>query len=174
MKLARPAPVVAPVAALVAAISAALVLPHAAQAQGTLSIHDAYARGANPKSGAAFMIIDNAGTEACTLMGASTEAADKAELHTNRDEGGMMTMVATGPIEIGPEESHALVRGGDHLMLMGLKQPLKDGDHVQLVLDFGDCGLIHIAVPVDNQRKPDAAGAADAGGDHAGHGAMTH
>ena len=156
---------------LIPALVAALVLPLAAQAQGTISIHEAYARGANPKSGAAFMVIDNAGSGACTLMGATTEAADKAELHTNRDEGGMMKMVATGPIEIGPGESHALVRGGDHLMLMGLKQPLQDGANVPLVLDFGDCGLIHIAVPVDNQRKP---GAADAGGDHAGHGAMTH
>ncbi len=145
---------------------AALSLPLAAQAQGTISIDDAYARGANPKSGAAFMVIANAGPAACTLMGATTDAADKAELHTSRDEGGMMKMVATGPIEIGPGESHALARGADHIMLMGLKQPLKDGDSVPLVLDFGDCGLIHIAVPVDNQRKP---GAADAG-----HGAMTH
>lgn len=151
----------------------ALLSPFAAQAQGTISIHEAYARGANPKSGAAFMVIGNSGTSACTLMGATTEAADKAELHTSRDEGGVMKMVATGPIEIGPGESHALLRGGDHIMLMGLKQPLADGGQVPLVLDFGDCGLVHIAVPVDNRRKPDAADATGAG-DHAGHGAMTH
>ena len=160
---------------VIPAIVAALLSPLAAQAQATISIHDAYARGANPKSGAAFMVIENAGTGACTLMGATTDAADKAELHTSRDEGGMMKMMAIGPLEIGPGESHTLARGADHIMMMGLKQPLKDGDNVALVLDFGDCGLINIAVPVDNQRKPDAAdGAADGGGDHAGHGAMTH
>ena len=157
-------------AALAAALIAAL-LPCAALADDHIRIQDGYARGANPKSGAAFMVIENAGTDACTLMGATTDAADKAELHTSRDEGGMMKMVAIGPLEIGPGESHTLVRGADHIMMMGLKQPLKDGDNVALVLDFGDCGLIHIAVLVDNQRKP---GAADAGGDHAGHGAMTH
>lgn len=144
------------------------LMPFAAQAQGTISIHDGYARGANPKSGAAFMVIENAGTTACTLMGVSTEAADKAELHTSRDEGGMMKMVAIGPIEIGPGGRHELARGGDHIMLMGLKAPLKDGETVAMVLDFDDCGLVHIALPVDNQRKP---GAAD---DHTGHGAMTH
>ena len=151
---------------LIPALVVFALMPLAAAAQGGISIHEAYARGANPKSGAAFMVIENAGTTACKLMGATTDAADKAELHTSRDEGGVMKMIATGPIEIGPGESHALARGADHIMLMGLKQPLKDGDSVPLVLDFGDCGLIHIAVPVDNQRKP---GAADAG-----HGAMTH
>ena len=156
---------------LIPALVVFALLPLAAAAQGGISIHEAYARGANPKSGAAFMVITNAGPDACTFMGATTDAADKAELHTSRDEGGMMKMVAIDPIEIGPDESHALTRGGDHIMLMGLKAPLKDGENVALVLDFGDCGLIHIAVPVDNQRKPDAA---DAGGDHAGHGAMTH
>ncbi|RCW88113.1 copper chaperone PCu(A)C [Paracoccus lutimaris] len=148
------------------------LMPLAAAAEGTVSVHDGYARGANPKSGAAFMVIENAGTTACTLMGATSDAADKAELHTSRDERGVMKMVATGPIEIGPGSSHELARGGDHVMLMGLKAPLKDGETVPLVLDFGDCGLIHIALPVDNQRKPGAAGADD--GDHAGHGTMTH
>lgn len=152
-------------------LAVALLSPLAAQAQGQISIADAYARGANPKSGAAFMVIENTGAGACTLMGATTEAADKAELHTSRDEGGMMKMVPTGPIEIGPGESHALVRGADHVMLMGLNQPLKDGDSLPLVLDFGDCGRIDITVPVDNKRKP---GAGDAGGDHTGHGAMTN
>ncbi len=157
-------------AALAAALIAAL-LPCAALADDHIRIQDGYARGANPKSGAAFMVIENAGTTACKLMGATTDAADKAELHTSRDEGGGMKMIATGPIEIGPGESHALARGGDHIMLMGVKQPLKDGESLALTLDMGDCGLVAVTVPVDNQRKP-AAGQ-DAG-DHAGHGAMTH
>ena len=159
-----------PISVLAVALLSPLAAQAQAQAQGQISIADAYARGANPKSGAAFMVIENTGAGACTLMGATTEVAGKAELHTSRDEGGMK-MVPTGPIEIGPGESHALVRGADHVMLMGLKQPLKDGDSVPLVLDFGDCGQVQITVPVDNQRKP---GAADAGGDHAGHGAMTN
>ena len=156
---------------LIPALVVFALMPLAAAAQGGISIHEAYARGANPKSGAAFMVIENAGTTACKLMGATTDAADKAELHTSRDEGGVMKMIATGPIEIGPGESHALARGGDHIMLMGLKQPLKDGENLALTLDMGDCGLVAVTVPVDNQRKP-AAGQ-DAG-DHAGHGAMTH
>lgn len=140
---------------LIPAIIAAL-LPLAALAEGQVSVQDAYARAANPKSGAAFMTIVNGGKDACTLMGVTTDAAARAEMHTSRDEGGMMKMVATGPIEIGPGESHALGRGGDHVMLMGLKQPLKTGDKITLTLDMGDCGLLSTVVPVDNDRKSDA------------------
>ena len=145
---------------LIPAIIAAL-LPLAALAEGQVSVQDAYARAANPKSGAAFMVIANAGPEACTFMGATTDAADKAELHTSRDEGGMMKMVAIDPIEIGPDESHALTRGGDHIMLMGLKAPLKDGETVNVTLTFEKAGDVTVTVEVLPLRAegPDCADA---------------
>ena len=61
-----------------------------------------------------------------------------------------------GGITIPAGAEHQLARGGDHVMLMGLKQPLKTGDKITLTLDMGDCGLLSTVVPVDNDRKSDA------------------
>lgn len=128
------------------------LLPLAAMAQTQISTEYVYIHATNPKSAAAYMVIRNDGGQTCTLMGVSTPAAARAELHSTRDEGGVMKMVAIGPVDIGPGESLALAPGWDHLMLMGLTAPLKDGDQVELVLDMGDCGLVQVQAPVDNAR----------------------
>ncbi|SFX26098.1 hypothetical protein SAMN04244548_00653 [Paracoccus pantotrophus] len=131
------------------------LIPLAAPAQdAVLVVRDGYARAANPRSGAAFMVIENRGTEACTLSSVASDAAERVELHTHRDEGGVMRMVKAGPIRIPAGSRHALARGGDHVMLMGLKQPLADGDQLALTLDFGPCGRVETRLPVDNGRMP--------------------
>lgn len=158
--------------AVILAAAAALV-PLAALAHDGMAVEDAYARSANPKAGAAFMVLDNHREVACRLVGASSDAAEKVELHTHTEVDGVMQMgPIEGGIEIAPGAQHALARGGDHVMLMGLKQPLENGQAVALTLDFGDCGTMEVEVPVDNDRQPEAAGAAatmdhDA---HSGHG----
>ncbi|WBU56966.1 copper chaperone PCu(A)C [Paracoccus sediminicola] len=134
----------------------ALCSPVAALAESSdLQIADAYARSSNPKSGAAFMTIRNTGDQDCTLGLVSTERADKAELHTSKeDDQGMMRMLPIeGGIEIAAGGEHALARGGDHVMLMGLTEPLEEGDELALTLDFGDCGMVDLTVPVDNKRS---------------------
>lgn len=150
------------------AVAAALT-PAVALAQ-TPAVSDAYARSANPQSGAAFMVITNPGAADCTLIAATGDAAERIELHTHREEGGVMKMMRDEDGFVIPAGgSHALERGGDHVMLMGLAAPLADGDVVPLVLDFGDCGTLAVEVPVDNARQPDAAPAMNAG-DAAAHG----
>lgn len=134
----------------------AALLPAAALAQDGLSVRDAYARSANPRTGAVFMVVENRGPAACTLTAVSTEAAERAELHTHAEEGGVMKMMRVeGGIPVPAGGEHALARGGDHVMLMGLKAPLAQGDTVTLTLDFGDCGTRQIEAAVDNDRAPD-------------------
>ncbi|MDQ7260362.1 copper chaperone PCu(A)C [Paracoccus sp. PS-1] len=136
------------------------LLPPAAMAQD-LVLRDGYARAANPRSAAAFMVIQNRGAAPCTLSAVASDAAERVALHTHREESGVMRMAEAGPIEIPAGGSHPLARGGDHVMLMGLKRPLQDGDTLVLMLDFGGCGTIDARLPVDNGRMP-------------GHGAMAH
>lgn len=128
------------------------LLPLAAMAQTQISTEYVYIHATNPKSAAAYMLIRNDSAQTCTLMGVSTPAAARAELHRTRDEGGVMRMISPGPVVLGPDESLVLAPGWDHLMLMGLTAPLKDGDQVELVLDMGDCGLVQVLAPVDNAR----------------------
>ncbi|SFA42176.1 hypothetical protein SAMN04487972_102262 [Paracoccus halophilus] len=130
------------------------MLPLTAMAQEGVRITDGHARGANPKSGAAYMVIRNDGDRACTLSGVETDAAARAELHTSREENGLMRMVRTGPVPIPPGASHELAPGRDHVMLMGLKTPLRDGAELALTLDLGACGRLDVTVPVVNTRLP--------------------
>ncbi len=136
--------------------SLALLLPMTAFAdEAKIAVSDAYARSSNPKSGAAYMVLTNEGTTSCTLGKVTTDAADMAEVHTMRDENGVMKMMAADPVVLEPGASHSLTRGGDHLMLMGLHEALADGQRFPVTLDFGDCGSVNAEIVVDNERKPD-------------------
>ena len=157
-------------AALAALPLAALAQTPAAPAD-VLTVTGAYARSTNPKAGAAFMTIENKGSADCVLKGASAPAVtDRAELHTNREENGVMSMLSLESITVPAGGSHALERGGDHIMLMDTKAPLAEGDRIALTLDFGDCGQVPLTVAVDNKAgMPGAPGQAQGAGHMGGH-----
>lgn len=120
-----------------------------------ISIEDAYAR-SGAKSGAAFFVIMNKSDTDDRLVAASTDAAPRVELHTHiEDENGVMKMreVEAGfPVPAGG--MHALERGGDHVMFMGLDQPLPEGESISVTLTFENAGDVVVEIPVDNDRKP--------------------
>lgn len=137
---------------LIPCAALAALLPLAAAAEGAITLTDGYVRSGNPKSAAAFMLITNNGSEDCRLSGVESDAAARVELHTHREEDGVMKMVAIPDgIAIPAGGTHELARGGDHVMLMGLHQPLAEGDSIGLALDFGDCGTVLVELPVANQ-----------------------
>lgn len=152
---------------MIAAVLAALPLSALAEAPG-IAVTDAYARSSNPQTGAAFMTIANHNGSDCVLRGASSPAAERVELHTHKDDGGVMKMMAVADMPVPAGATRALQRGGDHVMFMGLKKPLKDGDIVETKLDFGDCGMLELNIKVDNARTP-APGAAMGHGQMKGH-----
>lgn len=142
---------------LLAAVAAtvALALPIAAAAHDGVRIVDPYAR-LSAKSGAVFFKMENHAMEDDRLIAARTDLAQKAELHTHIDDGnGVMQMrEIEGGIPIVGMEQHSLVRGGDHVMLMGLARSLQDGDTFTLILTFERTGDVTVEVPVDNDRMP--------------------
>ena len=134
-----------------------------------IKIVDPYARAASPvaKSGAAFMVIENHGDTDDRLIGVRTEAAMRPELHTHKenDQGVMQMLQVEEGFPIPAGGTHALARGGDHVMLMGLTGPLEQGGAIQVVLVFEASGEIEVEIPVDNERKPGMHSGA-----HSGHG----
>ena len=146
---------------------AAALLAFPAFAGETLMIQDPYARtmGGVGTSGAVFFTVMNHGAEEDRLIDARSDVAQKVELHTHKDDGnGVMQMLHVPEgfvIPAGGE--HALARGGDHVMLMGLTREVDDGDVIILTLVFEKAGEVVIEAPVDNARK---AGMAM---DHSGH-----
>ena len=135
---------------LLAASLALIALPALAQVQ----ITDAYGRSTGA-SGAVFLTITNPDVTDDRLLSATTDAAEMAMLHTSMmDANGVMSMPElAGGVVIPAGGAHALARGGDHIMLMGLTAPLKDGDTLRLILTFELAGPIALDVIIDNKRQ---------------------
>jgi copper(I)-binding protein len=153
---------------LAAAALSLAALPALADA-AKITVMDPYARSSTPssKSGAIFFELMNGGSDD-RLIGASTEAAGRAELHTHQEDGdGVMKMIHVEEgFTLPAGSTTSFARGGKHVMLMGLTGPLEQGATVPLTLIFEKAGEVTVEVPVDLERKPKAG----AHGGHSGHG----
>ena len=123
----------------------------AIQAQDTLSIEKAWVRETPPGSpnGAGYFMVKGSNTDD-RLIGVkvSAEIADRAELHTHKHEAGMMKMVKVEAIDV-PQGGEAVLKPhGNHVMLIGLKRLLKEGETIVLELQFEHAGTINLEVPV--------------------------
>ena len=138
---------------------AALVLAGAAvhaMPPGALTVEHAWARPTvvGQQAGGAYVILHNAGATADRLLGGSTPAAERVEVHEMRMDGSVMRMRELAALELPAGKSTKLEPGGLHLMLMGLKAPLKVGDQVPLKLRFEKAGEVEVMLQV--QVKPAA------------------
>lgn len=124
-----------------------------------LEAHDPYARASHmmAQSGAAFMELRNTGSSDCHVTAARSDIAERVELHTHiEDEHGVMRMVEVEEGFVIPAgESHMLMRGGDHVMFLGLHDGLTQGDDVAVTLVLADGATLELTVPVDMERMPD-------------------
>jgi copper(I)-binding protein len=98
---------------------------------------------------AAFMSLTNPGKSDISLTSATSPVAGLVQIHEMAMQDGKMVMQEKpGGIKV-PAGSHAhLAPSGDHVMLMGLKQPLKPGDEVPVTLKFSDGSSHDLTVPV--------------------------
>lgn len=99
-------------------------------------------------NGAAYLTITNSAETGDTLLSAETPAADRAELHEHIHEGDVMKMRRVDKLEIKPGSSLEMAPMGYHMMLIGLKAPLKAGDLVRLSLTFQMAGKVEVEAPV--------------------------
>lgn len=106
--------------------------------------------------------LQNNGDQADRLVGASSPAAERVELHTmSVDAQGVMRMREVEGIELAPRGRVELKPGqGYHLMLMGLRAPLKEDDRVPLTLRFERAGAIEVEMEVQARKLEEGAAAA--------------
>ena len=115
-------------------------------------VRDAWIREPPPRSPAAgYLVIENRGGDLVELVAVATEAAEQTEIHVMEHKDDRMTMRRVAKLQVPAGEEVALKPGGTHLMLMELRQPLRDGDEVELALRFGDGTERRIQMPV--QKK---------------------
>jgi copper(I)-binding protein len=142
---------------------------------GTLTIGHPWARAsAGPvRNGAAYLTVHNAGA-ADSLIAVSGDIAERVELHTHLMEGDVMKMRRVEAVEVPAHGMAALEPGGFHVMLIGLAQPLKEGQHFPLTLTFRDAGEVAVEVKVEAVGSMGPAGASSMGHSTMDHGTMEH
>jgi periplasmic copper chaperone A len=144
------------------AFAAGLAVASAALAQpAQLEVNNAWA-GATPgkaENGVAYLMIQS--PTADRLVSASSPVAKKAELHTMSMEGTVMRMRPVAGLDIPAGQPVTLKPGGEHIMLMGLNQPLREGQSFALTLEFEKAGphTVTVAVEKAGARGPGPAAA---------------
>jgi len=98
---------------------------------------------------AAYMKIENQTAADISLRSASADdAAQTIELHKMELVGSIMKMRRVETIDIPAGGTAELKPGGYHLMVIGLKKELKEGDKVTITLEFSGGLRKTITVPV--------------------------
>lgn len=150
------------------ALVATIAAPVSAQGvrQMPITVAAPWSRATSPRAtiGAGYLAIRNTGAQPDRLISATSPRAAKVEIHTMSMDDGIMRMrplpgglgvPARGQVILGP--------GGNHLMLIGLKAPLREGESVPATLRFARAGTIGVRFQVVGAG---ATGPAAAGGRH--------
>lgn len=120
-------------------------------AAGGITIEGAWARPPAMAGGnaAAYLVINNGGSEADRLIGASSPLG-MTEIHESfeGEDGTMGMRPVEGGVEVPAGGSVELKRGGLHIMFMGVAEPPAAGDTVSLTLTFEKAGEMTLDVPV--------------------------
>ena len=116
--------------------------------------------------GAVYLTITDTGAPDM-LTGVATPVAGMAGLHESINDNGVMKMRPVTSLLVAPGKAVALAPGGYHIMLMDLKQPLKEGDSFPVTLSFAKSGQVTVTAIVAT-----AGAAAMPGMDHGGMGGM--
>ena len=116
--------------------AAALLIGAASLPAGAanISVSDAWARATMPgqKVSAAYMQIQSDAD--ARLIGASSPAVPRVEVHEMKMDGDVMRMREVKAIDLPKGKTVMLQPGGLHVMLMNLPKPIAAGDIIPLVL----------------------------------------
>jgi copper(I)-binding protein len=127
-------------AALAAAAATLMLLSPLAACAESVKVGNAWVRPPAPGQKTASAYIDLTSERDAALVAVGSPAAARAEMHSMTMDGGVMRMRALPRIELPSGQSVKLAPGGMHIMLIELKQPLKVGDKVPLVLSIQPTG----------------------------------
>lgn len=109
-----------------------------AEKTGAVMVKDAWARATPGRAanGAAYFTVMNSGGVSDRLIGADAPVAGRVEVHTHIHDGGVMRMRKVSGVDLAPGAAVTFRPGGYHVMLMGLKRPLKPDETFPLTLRF--------------------------------------
>jgi copper(I)-binding protein len=120
---------------------------------GGLTVSDAWSRTTPPgiQMGVVYFKIHNDTTRSDRLLKLKTPVATGAEVHRTEIVEGVARMREVAVLHLAPGERVEFAPGGLHVMLLGLRKPLVDGQTYELELLFEVAGPRKVKVTV---REP--------------------
>ena len=158
------------IAMAAAAVSSSVVLA------SSLELVNPAVRAMPPTASAtgAYVMLHNNSETPRALVAVESDAAKMVEIHISEMKGNTMSMHQVDEIPV-PANGHAVLKpGGYHIMLMGLKKPLKAGDEVDFTLVMKNGERISMTAPVKSPEDMAAYAKDSASMGHMNHGEMTH
>ena len=101
-----------------------------------IEVKAAWVRGTVPAQKVTGAFMEITGKSAVRLVGAASPVAGTVEIHNMTMTNGVMKMFPVDGIDIPAGKTVKLASGGYHVMMMGLKQQMKPGDRVPMMLTF--------------------------------------
>ena len=132
---------------------AALLLSISAHA-GDIQVEGAWTRVTLPGQDMAMVYMSITSKQTATLVSVSSPASKTAEMHTMEHKNGMMKMYEVKSINLPANERLDMNMHGYHLVLGGLKAPLKAGATVPLTLNIEMADKRSVKVDVQAEVRP--------------------
>jgi copper(I)-binding protein len=131
-------------------LAAAPAPAHEFHRLGDIVIEQPWSRATPVKVGGAYMTLRNNGAIPDKLIKITSPVAERVEIHETKIEGGMAMMRPVAAIELKRRSSVQLKPGGLHVMLMGLKGPLEEGQSFALTLEFEHAGTVEVMATIED------------------------
>lgn len=134
-----------------------------------VTVTDPWVRGTVDKQPATGAFMQLQAAKEAKLVSASSPVAATVEVHEMAMDGSVMRMRAIPSLALPAGKVIELKPGGYHVMLMGLKKTLKEGDRVPLTLLIEAADRTRSTLEVDAPVKALTASAPAQGGGHHKH-----
>lgn len=109
-----------------------------AMAKGGLTTEQGWIRSVPPVSPntAGYLMLHNDSSQDRVLVGISSAVAEAVEMHTVIEQDGASSMQRLQQLLVPKQDCVLFEPGGNHIMFIGLKQPLTVGESVKVTLQF--------------------------------------
>ena len=115
----------------------------------SVQVVDGWVKAVDEGMTAAFGLLENSSDADVTLVSAQSDASTMMELHeVVMKDGAMIMQQKEGGIVVEADGQHELAPGQDHIMMMGVTEPLLPGDEVVITLEFSDGSTLEHAFTV--------------------------
>lgn len=102
----------------------------------------------NATAMAGYAVINNSSAQELNLVSATSPSFNSIEFHRSIQKDGMFRMIRQETLALPAHGTLELKPGDFHLMLMSPKQALRDGDKVEITLNWSDGQQMEITLPV--------------------------